>query len=63
MQSIKNYPNNSSNIDLKSRLKNLQVCLSSSIESSKEKYYYEITNKLNNTQKNSKTHWYLIKMF
>ena len=53
---FKNYRNNSTNIDLKCRLKYLQACLNASIEVSKEKYYHNIVNKLMNTQKNSKVY-------
>ena len=50
---------NKNNPDLIYRLKRLQKCLSISIESSKER----ITNRLNNTQKSSKTYWSLLKIF
>ena len=40
-----------------------QVCLISSIECSKEKFYHKIPNKLSDTQKNAKAYWSLIKMF
>ena len=43
---FKNYRNNSSNIDLKCRLKYLQTCLNASIEVTKEKYYHNAVNKL-----------------
>ena len=55
--------NNSSNIDLKCRLKYLQACLNASIEVAKEKYYHNTVSKLINTQKNSKVYWSLLKIF
>ena len=58
-----NYRNNSSNVDLKCRLKYLQTCLNASIEVAKEKYYHNTVNKLMNTQKNSKVYWSLLKTF
>ena len=45
------------------RLKFLQERLSTIIESSKERYYARIANRLNNTQKSSKTYWSLLKIF
>ena len=59
---FKVYRNNSSNIVLKTRLRSLQVCLNSSIKCAKEKFYSKIANKLNDTQKNAKAYWSLIKM-
>ena len=59
---LKNYCNNSSNIDLKCRLKYLQACLDASIEAAKEKYYNTV-NKLINTQKKYKVYWSLLKLF
>ena len=50
---FKNYRNNSGNIDLKCRLKYLQVSLNVLIEVVKEKYYHNTIIKLKNTQKNS----------
>ena len=50
---FKNYRNNSSNIDLKCRLKYLQACLNISIKVRKEKYYHNTVNKPINIQKNS----------
>ena len=44
-------------------LKFLQECLSATIETSKERYYARIANRLNNTQKSSKTYWSLLKIF
>ena len=58
---FKVYCNNSSNIVLKTRL-SLQVCLNNSIECAKEKFYNKIANKLNDTLKNVKAYWSLIKM-
>ena len=62
---FKSFRNNSTNIDLKCRLKYLQAYLNASIEVSKEKYYrYRNTvNKLMNTQKNYKVYWSLFKIF
>ena len=57
---FKNYRNNSSNIDLKCRLKYLQACLNASVEVAKEKYHNTV-NKLINAQKNSKVYWSLLK--
>ena len=45
------------------RLKFLQERLSTFIESSKEKYYARIANRLNNTQQSSKKYWSLLKNF
>ena len=53
--------NNSSNIDLKCRLKYFQACLNTSIEVAKEKYHHNTINKLINTQK--KVYWSLLKIF
>ena len=47
---------------MKARLRSLQVCLNNSIECAKEKFYNKIANKLNDTQKNAKAYWSLIKM-
>ena len=41
----------------------LQERLSTSIESSKERYYARIANRLTNTQKSTKTYWSLLKIF
>ena len=60
---FRNCRNNSSNIDLKCRLKYLQACLNASVEVAKEKYYHNTVNKLINTQKNSKVCWSLLKNF
>ena len=57
---FRNCRNNSSNIDLKCRLKYLQACLNASVEVAKEKYHNTV-NKLINTQKNSKVYWSLLK--
>ena len=48
---------------MKRHLVSLQKRLKASIESSRQKYYYRIVNKLNNTQKNSKSYWSLLKIF
>ena len=45
------------------RLKVLQDRLNNSIESSKEKYYNRMASKLQNTKKNSKYYWSLLKIF
>ena len=45
------------------RLIFLQEHLSSSIESSTERYYARIANKINNTQKSRKIYWSLLKIF
>ena len=47
---------------MKTRLRSLQVRLNNSIECAKEKFYNKIANKLNDTQKNAKAYWSLIKM-
>ena len=57
-----NSRNNSSN-ELKPHLKLLQENLNISIESSKQKYYSRIANRINNTQKNSRSYWSLMKIF
>ena len=48
---------------LKRHLVSLQERVKLSIELSKQKYYYQIANKLNNTKKNSKSYWSLLKIF
>ena len=53
---FKNYCNNSSNTDLKCRLKYLQACLNASNEVARAKYYHNTVNKLINTQKNSQAY-------
>ena len=57
------YNNNSFNLELERHLKFLQENLNTSIESSKQRYYNRIGNKLNNTQKNSRSYWSLMKIF
>ena len=59
---FKSYRNNSSNIDLKCRLKYCQACLNASIEVAKEKYHNTV-NKLMNSQKNSKVYCSLLNIF
>ena len=59
---FKNYCNNSSNIDLKCRLKYLQACPNASIEVAKEKHH-NTANKLINTQKSYKVYWSLLQTF
>ena len=56
------YRHKNDNPDLIYRLKFLQERLSTSIESSKKRYYARIANRLNNTQK-SKMYWSLLKIF
>ena len=51
------------NPDLIYRLQFLQERLSTSIESSEERYYARIANRLSNTQKSTKTYWSLSKIF
>ena len=48
---------------LKRHLVSLQERVKLSIEFSKQKYYYQTANKLNNTKKNSKSYWSLLKIF
>ena len=57
------YRNNSSNLELKRHLKFFQKNLNNSIASSKQIYYCRIANKLNNSQKNSRSYWSLMKIF
>ena len=57
------FRHNKDNPNLIYRLKFLQGRLSTIIESSKEKYYARTANRLNNTQKSSKTYWSLLKIF
>ena len=53
---FKAYRSNSSNIVLKNCLRNFQICLNSSIECTKEKFYHRVANKLNDTHKNAKAY-------
>ena len=57
------FRHNKDNPDLIYRLKFFQERLSTSVESSKERYYARIASRLNNTQKSSKTYWSLVKIF
>ena len=57
------YRHNKDNPDLIYRLQFLQERLSTSIQSSKERYYARIANRLSNTQKSTKTYWSLLKIF
>ena len=57
------FHQNKDNPDLIYCLKFLQERLSTTIEFSKEGYYARIANRLNNTQKSSKTYWSLLKIF
>ena len=50
-----NFHNNAGNSELKHHLVSLQERVKASIESSRQKYYHRIANKLNNTQKNCKS--------
>ena len=45
------------------RLQFLLQHLSTSIESTKERYYVKIANRLNSTKRNTKTYWSLLKIF
>ena len=60
---FKAYCNNSSNINLENRLRNSQVHFNSSTKCAKEKCFNKIASKLNDTQKNTKAYWSLIKIF
>ena len=57
------FRHNKDNSDLIYRLKFLQERLSTSIVTSKERYYARMANRFNNTQKSSKTYWSLSKIF
>ena len=57
------YRHNKDIRDLIYHLQFLQESLSTSIESSKERYYARISDRLNITHKSTKTHWYLLKIF
>ena len=50
---LNRYSNNSSNLELKRLWKFLQENLNNSAESSKQRYYCQMANKLNNLQENS----------
>ena len=54
---------NKDNPDLIYRLQFLQERLRTSIESSKERYYARIANRLSNTKKSTKIYWSLLKIF
>ena len=54
---------NSGNSELKRHLVSFQEDVKAFIESSKQKCYYRIASKLNNTQKNSKSYWSVLKWF
>ena len=58
-----NFRNNNGNSELTPHLVSLQERVKASIEFSRQKYYYRIVNKLNNTHKNSKGYWPLMKIF
>ena len=55
-----NFRKNSANSELKRHLLYLSERVKASIESSKQKYYYAIANKLNNITKKSKIYWLLL---
>ena len=57
------YRHNKDNPDLIYCLGFLQERLSASIETSKESHYARIANRLNNSQKSSKTYWSLLTIF
>ena len=57
------FRHNKDNPDLIYHLKFLHERLSTTVESSKGRYYARITNRLNHTQKSSKTYWCLLKTF
>ena len=59
----KTYRHNKDNPDFIYCLQFLQVRLIASTEFSKETYYARIANRLNNTQKSTKTYWSLSKIF
>ena len=42
---------------------NFQVCLNSSFECAKEKFYNKVANKLNDVYENAKAFWSLLKLF
>ena len=58
-----NFLKNSGNSELKRHRVSFQEDVKAFIESSKRKYYYRIASKLNNTQKNSKSYWSVLKWF
>ena len=57
------FRKNSAKFELKRHLESLQERLNVSNQSSKHRYYNQTANKLNNTQKNSKGYWSLLKIF
>ena len=56
------FRKNTDNSELKRHLVSLQERVKASTESSKQKYYYRIANKLNNTQKKPKSYGSLLKI-
>ena len=62
-ETFSRYRNKSCNLELKTHSKFLQENLNTSITCSNQVYYSRITNKLNNTQKNSKNYGSLLKIF
>ena len=63
MLHLNSFRKKSGNSELKLHLESLQEHVNAFIESSKQKYYYRIANKLNNTRKNLKSYWLLLKIF
>ena len=57
------FPRNKNDKQLLDRLKDLQTQLNFLIEKSKGKYYSQITNKLSDIGKSSKTYWSILKSF
>ena len=57
------YRHNKDNPDLIYRLQVLQERLSTSVESSKERFYARVANRLNNIKKSSKTYLPLLNIF
>ena len=57
------YCHNKDNPHLIYRIQFLQERLSTSIESSKERYFARIANRLSNNKKSTKTYWPLLKIF
>ena len=57
------FRKNSANSELKRHLVCLSKRVKATVESSKQKYYFPIANKLNNITKISKSYWFLLKIF
>ena len=60
---FKRFRSDRRSICLRSQLNCLQDPLNNSIEASKQKYYYIMTNKLTNAEKSSKAYWLILKSF